>query len=136
MATRGRIAIELKDGSLLSIYSHWDNYPSWAGRILRTHYNTREKVVNLIDGGDVSCLWTNEDWNGKPWGDCKYQALTYAMRNEDCPPRYDKTREEFLSDGEEYSYIFTSAGWVCYDMNEFNDKDPEIVEIPAGNLAV
>ena len=29
---------------------------------------------------------------------------------------------EFLSAGEEYSYIFTSAGWVCYDMNEFNDK--------------
>ena len=41
-----------------------------------------------------------------------------------------KPVKEFLSDGEEYSYIFTSAGWVCYDMNEFNDNDPEIVEIP------
>ena len=26
--------------------------------------------------------------------------------------------------------------WVCYDMNEFNDNDPEIVEIPSGALAV
>ena len=51
-------------------------------------------------------------------------------------PRYDETKEKFLSNGEEYSYVFTSAGWVCYDMNEFNDNDPEIVEIPAGNLAV
>ena len=60
----------------------------------------------------------------------------YSARGENCPPRYDQTREEFLSDGEEYSYIFTSAGWICYDMNEFNDNDPEIVEIPSGALAV
>ena len=46
------------------------------------------------------------------------------------------TREEFLSYGEEFSYIFTSAGWVCYDMNEFNDKSPELTEIPSGALAV
>ena len=49
----------------------------------------------------------------------------YSARGEDCPPRYDETREQFLSNGEEYSYIFTSAGWVCYDMNEFNDNEPE-----------
>ena len=26
--------------------------------------------------------------------------------------------------------------WVAFDMNEFNDNDPEKVEIPAGNLTV
>jgi len=41
-----------------------------------------------------------------------------------------------LSEGEEFSYIFTSAGWVCYDMNQFSDEEPELTEIPAGNLAV
>ena len=66
----------------------------------------------------------------------EYGPQYYSQRGEDCPPRYDETKEEFLSNGEEYSYVFTSAGWVCYDMNEFNDNDPEIVEIPAGNLAV
>ena len=66
----------------------------------------------------------------------EYGPQYYSQRGEDCPPRYDETREEFLSDGEEFSYIFTSAGWVCYDMNAFNNNDPEIVEIPAGNLAV
>ena len=38
--------------------------------------------------------------------------------------------------GEEFSYIFTSAGWICYDMNQFSDKEPELTEIPSGNLAV
>ena len=143
MATRSRIGIELNDGSILSAYHHWDGYPQWLGRILNTHYNTKEKVADLIDGGDMSSCWTNERWGGvNEYGGqmkeetAEYGAQYYSQRGEDTPPRYDKTREEFLSEGEEFSYIFTSAGWVCYDMNEFNDNDPEIVEIPAGNLAV
>ena len=65
MATRSRIGIELKDGSILSAYHHWDGYPQWLGRILNTHYNTREQAAELIDGGDMSCAWTNERWTGK-----------------------------------------------------------------------
>ena len=134
MATRSRIGIELKDGSILSAYHHWDGYPEWLGRILSTQYNTREQAAELIDGGDMSSCWADEIW-GKKLPQGEYAPEYYSARGENCPPRYDQTREEFLSDGEEYSYVFTSAGWICYDMNEFNDKDPEIVEIPAGNLA-
>ena len=135
MATRSRIGIELKDGSILSAYHHWDGYPQWLGRILNTQYKTREQAAELIDGGDMSSCWADEIWGEKlPHGE--YAPEYYSARGENCPPRYDETREEFLSMGEEFSYIFTSAGWVCYDMNEFNDNDPEIVEIPAGNLAV
>ena len=125
MATRSRIGIELKDGSILSAYHHWDGYPQWLGRILNTHYNTREQAAELIDGGDMSAAWGDEN-----------RAEYYSERGEDCPPRYDETREEFLSMGEEFSYIFTSAGWICYDMNQFSDKEPELTEIPSGNLAV
>ena len=136
MATRSRIGIQFSDNSVLSVYHHWDGYPEWLGRILTTHYNTKEKVAELIDGGDMSSCWNDTVW-GKPHADgLKYGPEYYSQRGEDCPPRYDQTREEFLSSGEEYSYIFTSAGWVCYDMNEFNDNDPEIVEIPSGHLAV
>ena len=48
MATRSRIGIELKDGSILSAYHHWDGYPQWLGRILNTHYKTREQAADLI----------------------------------------------------------------------------------------
>ena len=125
MATRSRVGIELKDGSIVSSYHHWDGYPEWLGRILKTHYNSRDLASELIDGGDMSAAWGDEN-----------RAEYYSERGEDCPPRYDETREQFLSDGEEFSYIFTSAGWVCYDMHQFDDnKQPERVIIPEGALA-
>ena len=61
MATRSRIGIELKDGSVLSAYHHWDGYPSWLGRILNTHYNSHTKASELIDGGDMSAAWGDEN---------------------------------------------------------------------------
>lgn len=137
MATRGRVGLQLKDGSVLSIYSHWSNYPEWAGCILKTHYNTREKVEALVDGGDVSSLWTDKDWNGNEWSDCKYQALYYSTRGEDSPPRLDADLCEYLREGEEYAYLFKDGEWVCYNMHQFDDnKLPEIVEIPSKALAV
>ena len=135
MATRGRVGLELSDGSIISIYSHWDNYPEWAGRILRTHYNTREKVEALVDGGDVSCLWTDDRWDNS--GDGSYGPNHYALRGEDHPPRLDANLNEYLSDGEEFAYIFRNGEWVCYNMHQFeDDKLPEIVEIPSAALAV
>ena len=53
MATRSRIGIQIGN-DILSAYHHWDGYPEWLGRILKTHYNTKEKVAELIDGGDMS----------------------------------------------------------------------------------
>jgi hypothetical protein len=145
MATRSRIGIEFNDGSILSSYHHWDGYPSWLGRILTTHYNTKEKVAELIDGGDMSCCWTKDRWTGKTIDKYvieqqeveEYGPQYYSQRGEDCPPRYDKDMEEFFSDGEEYSYIFRNGNWFAYDMNQFQDNvAPESVEIPSGALAV
>jgi len=136
MATRSRIGIELSDGSILSAYHHWDGYPEWLGRILKTHYNTKEKAAELIDGGDMSSCWSDACWETKlPVGE--YGPEYYSQRGEDCPPRIDKNLKVFLAFGEEYSYIFRNGEWVCYDMHEFEDnKRPEVVEIPSGALAV
>ena len=138
MATRSRIGIELKDGSVLSAYHHWDSYPEWLGRILKTHYNTHEQASELIDGGDMSCCWTNMRWTKDGATEVEeYGAEYYSGRGEDCPPRYDKTLEEYLSEGEEYAYIFSNGEWVCYNMHQFDtDKTPKIVKIPSGALAV
>ena len=84
----------------------------------------------------MSSCWTDTVWGEDRTDGNKYGPEYYSARGENCPPRYDETLKEYLSNGEEYSYIFTSAGWVCYDMNEFNDNDPEIVEIPSGALSM
>jgi hypothetical protein len=134
MATRARIGIELSDESILSVYHHWDGYPSWLGRILKTHYNSKELAAELIDGGDMSSAWTNAGFNNET---VAQGPLYYSQRGDDCPPRIDKNTKVFLAFGEEYSYIFRNGEWMCYDMHEFEDnKRPEVVEIPSGALAV
>ncbi len=144
MATRGRIGIELSDGSILSSYHHWDSYPEWLGRILKTHYNSKELAAELIDGGDMSTCWTNERWTGDRWGSYpnkveEYGPQYYSQRGEDCPPRLDADLCEYLlpDNSEEYAYVFRSGEWVCYNMHQFDDsKLPEVVEIPSAALAV
>ena len=136
MSTRSRIGLELSDGSILSVYHHWDSYTSWLCRILNTHYNTKDKVAELIDGGDMSSCWTDTpfDHDGKP---SKYGPNYYSQRGDDCPPRLDKDMDEFFADGEEYSYIFRNGNWYAYDMHQFEDMvAPEPIEIPSGALAV
>jgi hypothetical protein len=139
MATRSRIGIELKDGSVLSVYHHWDGYPEWLGRILRTHFNDRSKVAELIDGGDMSSAWTNCGWNNETRPTTC--PLYYSERGQDCPPVLSSNLQEYLCDGEEYAYLFRNGEWVCYNRNQFEfeedgitQKRPEIVEIPSGAL--
>tara|TARA_A200000159_G_scaffold91486_1_gene85028 strand:- start:3292 stop:3699 length:408 start_codon:yes stop_codon:yes gene_type:complete len=134
MATRSRIGIQLSDDSILSAYHHWDGYPEWLGRILKTHYNSKSKASELIDGGDMSSCWTNCGWQNETRPETGPQY--YSERGEDCPPSL-MTKEEYLDKlrNEEYAYIFRDGEWICYNMNEFNDNDPEIVEIPEGALA-
>ena len=140
MATRARIGIELSDGSILSAYHHWDGYESWLGRILNTHYNSYEKAAELIDGGDMSCAWTNECWSNDLLDRERqqYGPNYYSYRGEDCPPRLDADLCEYLlpDNSEEYAYVFRSGEWVCYNMNQYDDsKLPEVVEIPSATLA-
>ncbi len=135
MSTRSRIGIELSDGSILNCYHHWDGYPEWLGRILKTHYNTREKVAELIDGGDMSSCWTDSRWDDS--ADGSYGPQYYSQRGDNCPPRLDADLCEYLlpENIEEYSYLFRNGEWVCYSMNQFDDsKLPEIVEIPSAAL--
>ena len=139
MGTRSRIGIELKDGSILSAYHHWDGYPEWLGRMLKTNYNSRDLASELIDGGDMSSCWSDKVWGKDRTDGQKYGPEYYSQRGEDCPPRYDDDIFDFLKkeNNEEYAYIWTvNNKWVCQNMNQFNDNDPEKVEIPSGHLAV
>ncbi len=136
MATRSRIGIELKDGSVLSAYHHWDGYPEWLGRILTTHYNSHSLAAELIDGGDMSSCWTDERWDDTGVKGV-YGPQYYSQRGDECPPRLDKNLGEYLQNGEEFAYVYTqSEGWLCYDTCDWHDSYMEGVEIPSGALAV
>ena len=142
MGTRSRIGIQLADESILSAYHHWDGGPEWLGRILKTHYNSYEKASALIDGGDMSSCWTEDRWTVDRWGAYptkaqEYGPQYYSSRGEDCPPRLDANKYDYLADGEEYAYIYTlNDEWVCYNRYQFEDnRMPEVVEIPVPAVA-
>ena len=63
MATRARLGYVLSDDSIVSVYHHWDGYPEWLGVTLNEHYNTDDKVRELIDGGNMSSCWSDSDFD-------------------------------------------------------------------------
>jgi hypothetical protein len=98
MSTRSRIAIEKQDGTVTSIYCHFDGYISGNGETLQTNYSNREKVEQLIALGDISSLESDID-----------ETVAYHRdRGEDLNQNHHKDVEEFFSgDIEEYGYLFT-----------------------------
>lgn len=119
MSTRSRIAIQLKDGNVKSIYCHHDGYLSYVGMILFNYYKSYDKVLDLINLGDISSLGTEPseafdstntiqtstykihvnvcDYNRMGEG-LNYKVQTFKEFNKYC---------QQASDGVEYIYYFT-----------------------------
>ena len=127
MATRSRIGLQLADGNILSVYHHWDGYPQWLGVTLNKKFNTREKVAELIDGGDISCCDSDSDWNlNKVENHVQY----YNDRGENTEPRLDANFDEYVKNGEEYAYVFTlDHVWECYAIDRNYDDDYNVVGV-------
>ena len=136
MATRSRIALQLNETSFLSVYHHWDGYPQWLGVTLNKKFNTREKVAELIDGGDISCCDSDSDWSNNKVLNRHVQY--YNDRGENTAPKLHENIDDYFSIGEEYAYVFTlDHEWECYAINHsyddnYNVTDTNIVpkEIP------
>ena len=56
MGTRSNIIYEEPTGEVLSMYCHYDGYPSHNGRILFDQYNSAEKVKALVEVGYAKVL--------------------------------------------------------------------------------
>jgi hypothetical protein len=148
MGTRSRIGYELPDHSVVSVYCHWDGYPDWTGKQLVEHYQNRNDVKELIDGGSMSSLHTthlwvtaavrdengeivkdeNDNWIYSPTRDP--QPLYHTERGEEL--QVDHTSfDEFVSGkmcGEDYAYLFDLNGnWKAYKIGW---GPVERVEIP------
>ena len=129
MATRSRIGLQLADGAILSVYHHWDGYPEWLGVMLKKNYNTREKIAELLDGGDISCLASDTDWDRK---ECEPHVLYYNARGENTAPRLDANVDDYFEAGEEYAYIFTlDHKWECYALSHKYDDDFVVIQTNA-----
>jgi len=122
MATRSRIALQLTEDAFVSVYHHWDGYPEWLGVTLKEKFNTREKVAELIDGGDVSCCDSDTDWDRNELKTSR--PLYYNERGEKTEPKLHLNIDEYFEIGEEYAYVFTlDHEWECYALSHTYNED-------------
>lgn len=89
MSTHAAIIEKTAEGNYRGIYLHYDGYPSHALEVLTAHYNTPEKVSELIDLGDLSCLYERPN----PQGSHSYDGV----REQGVCVAYHRDRGENLS---------------------------------------
>lgn len=126
MGTRSRIGIELEDGTIKSVYCHWDGYPSHNGKILKEHYNSAEKAHELINMGDISSLrekiGNKHDFMNGPDDECIFYHRDRGDDWEDTQPVESNSRDEFLNltshTHGEYAYLFTNKGWLFSPLDD------------------
>ena len=146
MSTRARIGLLQEDLSVLSVYHHWDGYPEWLGVTLNEQYNTREKIAKLIDGGNMSSCWSDNQFDYEKQEFIKNDPKPEYYGGEDERPHHNATFQKFLDDVnacEEYLYIFMNECWKAfsvrpaYDNDDYNIRyyDIQPVEIPESEVA-
>ena len=125
MSTRSRIGILLPDDSILSVYHHWDGYPEWLGVTLEEHYNTYEKASELIDGGNMSSCYSDNEYDDETQEFVKRDPRPEYYGGDEEAPILSKNFDEFtrIDCWQEYSYVFVKDRWVAYSINQKFDKD-------------
>lgn len=132
MATRSIIAIKLDNDLYKTIYCHHDGYLTHNGALLLDHYNTREKIEELLRFGDLSILAKNINPNPS-----KEHSFEFEKRQDDVCVFYGRDRGEsgteaktlslkemFKESWIDYYYIFTFENeWKFYDYNKRELKD-------------
>ena len=112
MATRSRIGIELEDGTVKSVYCHWDGYVSNNGKILLEWYD-RAKTLALVELGDLSSLGEQVEPTGPHSFESPQGGVTVAYhrdRGECLNFHIDNSTEDFFKDYEEYGYVLGLDG--------------------------
>lgn len=132
MATRSNIAMKNIDGTIRSVYCHWDGYPAHNGEMLRRYYTTNDKVKALVDLGSISAL--REEVGEKHPFDRNYDEPELALtdnwtlayhrdRGEDwahtAPQTFDNA-VDYVDNGEEYMYLWDGENWL---VNDHQEKD-------------
>lgn len=134
MATRSRIGIVKEDGTIESIYCHWDGYPSHNGRILLENYTDRGKVSELIGLGDLSSLGESvhpDPSHTHTFNDPQDKVCVFYKRDrseKNCDSIISKSVDDLMTAADwcDYVYVFEGDRWLCTSMHsrktEFLDK--------------
>ena len=128
MSTRSTLTLKQEVNGIIcykTIYCHFDGYPEHHFPILMKHYDTIEKVEELINLGSLSILDESSDCPEDHSFDNAIKGYCVAYhrdRGEDwknCYPRVKPTFEECQK--EEYNYLFEDGyGWSLGDNRDWD----------------
>lgn len=111
MGTRSRIGIMNDDGTITSVYCHWDGYLEHNGKLLREHWSDEKKLRKMMKIGDMSVLGEEigkkhdfKNAEGARGNGCTFYKRDRGEKNVDAKvhPNFDAFRLYF----EEYNYLF------------------------------
>ena len=120
MATRSSISMQLEDGKCRTIYCHNDGYPSYNGRVLKTHYTDKNKVEELIELGDISFLEVevSPPSNESHSFDQPLKGITVAYHRDRGEEKTNaRLYESFKNIREDsvYDYLFVNGEWFLVE---------------------
>jgi len=119
MGTRSRIGRIKSDGSITSIYTHWDGYPSHHLPILTQHYGSTVQIDALLALGNLSMLapqiGEQHDFESRERTDwCT--AYCRDRNEEDCSSITSRNEVVFAaacSDWDaDYAYLWDGCQWM------------------------
>lgn len=120
MATRARIGIEYPSGQIHSIYVHNDGGIESLGKMLKTFFNSKEKIEKLINMGDASFI-EKEIGESNSFHNTNYDCCLFYHRdrNEPLNIKFDDTLDEFLDDYIDYHYIYLDKWYLVKNYQYF-----------------
>ena len=132
MSTHATITIfDQKHSTLHTIYCHYDGDFSEAGRILKEHYTSEEKINALIELGNISTLGAEVSTDQPHTFNNRVESVTVAyVRDREDTLEYNLTErfislQEFIDEAvfEEFNYVFINGVWKSFDpkTHQFSD---------------
>ena len=150
MATRARVALQLKEDKIIGSYQHWDGYPGGLGYNLIDNWYKADKVEKAIMLGDASkwgqFIGEKIDFDDREADSYDYQNVYYGRdRGEkDCNHKVYASEQAYLENGfksgEDYIYLGKLTGekdflgkpmltwfYAKYDMKKFMPVEGEAI---------
>lgn len=126
MSTRSMLCIKQADGSLKSMFKHWDGYPSYMVPILE-HFNTDELAEELVSYEAIESLMTQEQLDhhresfpdAEEWSDKNVIKLSngdYISHAVGEPRIFKNLRDLWRVEwAVEYVYVWNGYKWIIVD---------------------
>lgn len=130
MSTNANIAKLNEDGTVKSIYVHWDGYPTHTGKKLIENYETAEKLETLLAIGDLSQIEASPDCPEGHTYETSVDGYCVAYgrdRGEDgADAVISESVKEYNSDQahQEFNYLFVDGTWFLNDNGELEELTP------------